>query len=77
MINEFSNSHMYLDAFGAGTSNIDVYSNYFHDFNGCAIFIGSEKAPSSVTGINIYNNLFYNNANGCLVVYGKLVALRQ
>ena len=69
--NEFARSSLYIDAFGQPTSNIDVYDNYIHDAPFHAILLGCEQHPASVTNINFYNNLFYNNHQGALVVYGE------
>jgi hypothetical protein len=53
---------IYLDANNAPQSNIAVYNNNLHNNYDSGIQLGSEGTHQSLTGISIYNNIFYQNA---------------
>ena len=48
--------------------NYKIYNNRIHDCTSAGIVLGSEESPyASVTNIDIYNNLIYNNSEGFCV----------
>ena len=62
--NEMSTG-IYLGTTTLAQDNIQIYNNIFHDCASPAICINSEEYPyNSVTNIDIYNNLVYNNTEG-------------
>ena len=64
--NEFDGTSLYLDCFGHDETNINVYGNLFHNSQtgGAGMALGCENAPATMSGINIYNNIFYGNYRG-------------
>ena len=59
---------IYLDCSGTAMDNIQIYDNVIHDCNSAGIALASEVAPyPSLTNVDIYNNLIYNNHQGFVV----------
>jgi hypothetical protein len=59
---------IYLDCYGVPINNIAVYNNYIYDCFAAGIAIASEVSPyPSATGIEIYNNISFNNNFGFAV----------
>lgn len=54
---------IYIDARG-NSSNITIDGNDVHNNAGAGIQLGDENHSSTVTNINIYNNLIYRNQRG-------------
>ena len=60
---------IYVDGFDRSQSNIDVYCNKVHH-NQTGMALGCElSSGNSMTDINFYNNLIYNNTEGGWVVW--------
>jgi aspartyl/asparaginyl beta-hydroxylase (cupin superfamily) len=55
-----SNPGIYIDARNDDSSNIDIYNNITHD-NAYGIDLSDENGDATLSDINIYNNLIYNN----------------
>jgi hypothetical protein len=63
-----TNTGIYMDAHGLAEDNFKIYSNKIHDCTSAAIVLGSEVSPyQSITNVDIYNNLIYNNNTGFAV----------
>jgi hypothetical protein len=70
--NEIYNSFdgIYIDTGDAASQNISIYNNRVHNNLGAGITLGSERTPySSITNVNVYNNLVYLNTVGFLSDY--------
>jgi hypothetical protein len=55
---------IYIDAGGVAESNISIYNMNIHDNTGGAICVTDETGTSSLSNIDIYNNLIYGNFVG-------------
>ncbi len=55
---------LYLDANSIAETNISLYNNKIHDCYSNGIALGSEGTHQPLTGINVYNNLIYDNRRG-------------
>jgi hypothetical protein len=64
--NEVYNSRIgiYVDCYGYNTSNIAIFSNNLHNNSVNGLNITSEQGTAVMTGMNIYNNLIYENGRG-------------
>jgi hypothetical protein len=57
---------IYIDCQGINQNNYSIYDNKIHD-NYWGIALSSENSLATLTNVNIYNNLFYNNTTAFVV----------
>jgi hypothetical protein len=57
---------IYIDLQAENQDGFFIYSNKIHD-NYWGIVLASEVSPATLTNVNIYNNLFYNNGTAFAV----------